>query len=131
MKKTITFIALFTIIAATSNAQSASEMRSTVANVAPSVPALEQYSGSGQAWHSGKSSYSMESRDKIQAWIKANPKEATDFKAWVTRYIMTTDAGKLSQEELGVYNELKAVWSMVSQSPELNRVSRPSPAATK
>jgi len=131
MKKTITFIALFTIMAATSNAQSASEMRNTVANVAPSIPTLAQYSGSGQAWRSGKNTYTMESREKVQAWIKAYPKEALDFKTSMLPYLSKTDVTKLSKEDADEYYSLKAIWLAVAQSPELSAISRSSAAPTK
>jgi len=131
MKRTLTLIALFTLMAATSEAQSALEIRNSVANVAPSTPTLARYSGTGQVWPGRKVNYTMESRDNIKAWIKANPKEASDFKAVVGPYMGKTDATKLSKEDAETYYDLQAIYSIVAQSPELNGVPRQQTANTK
>ena len=98
-----------------SNAQSTYPIQDTVANVAPHIPSVSRYSGSGPEWHGEHYSYTMASQDDILAWVAAYPAEAAGFQRSIGSYLGSTDVTAISTGEAEVYYDLKAAWMMVVQ----------------
>lgn len=106
------FLLLFGITAA-SNAQSTYPIEDTVTAVAPHMPALSRYTGSGACWHGLTYNYTFTSRDAILAWALAYPWEADGYKASLSRYFAATTFSSLSSGEADLYHDLKAAHMMV------------------
>jgi hypothetical protein len=114
MKKTLMLIALTLTIAITSNAQSTYPIQDTLASVAPHLPAVYRYTGTGKPWYNGlESTYTHASQDTVDAWIAAYPVEATVCKVKINNYLIATDPTTLSSDEAELYKDLHAIWLMI------------------
>jgi hypothetical protein len=113
MKNTLMLLALFLSMAVAGNAQSTYPVQDTVAAVAPHIPSMTRYSGSGTCWHGITYNYTTGCRDSVMAWILAYPWEATGFQTSIGVYLSANNVSTLSSGEAEVYRDLKAAHMMV------------------
>lgn len=106
-------IALLFGITAASKAQSTYPIEDTVAAVAPHMPSMARYTGSGSCWHGLTYNYTFTCRDAVLAWALAYPWEADGYKAAIDRYIASTTVSSLSTGEADLYHDLRAAHMIV------------------